>query len=71
MAKRFERADKQAYERKQQIVRETVHVEKGESLREELIAFLDAVRERKAPIVSGRDGLKALELADEIERKIG
>lgn len=54
-----------------QIVRETVHVEKGESLREELIAFLDAVRERKTPIVSGRDGLRALVLAEEIEMRIG
>jgi predicted dehydrogenase len=40
-----------------------VTVEKKEPLRAELESFLDCVRHRKRPIVSGEDGLAAVELA--------
>src|SRR5438045_531042 len=40
-----------------------VTVEKKEPLRAELESFLDCVRYRKRPIVSGEDGLAAVDLA--------
>jgi predicted dehydrogenase len=47
-----------------------VPVELGEPLRLELAAFLNAVRTRALPIVSGEDGRAALALALEINRAI-
>jgi predicted dehydrogenase len=38
----------------------------GDPLREEIAAFLRAVAERSAPLVGGREGLRALELAERI-----
>jgi predicted dehydrogenase len=38
----------------------------GDPLREEIAAFLAAVATRAAPLVGGRDGLRALELAERI-----
>ena len=52
------------------IVQDPVIVEKDEPLRVELASFLDAVSTRARPIVSGRDGLSALELAEEVRRAI-
>jgi len=40
-----------------------INVEKKEPLRAELESFLECVRERKRPIVSGEDGLEAVDLA--------
>jgi len=40
-----------------------INVEKKEPLRAELESFLECVRERKRPVVSGEDGLEAVELA--------
>jgi predicted dehydrogenase len=42
----------------------------GDPLRDEIAAFLAAVRERTMPIVSGREGLRALELAERIAASI-
>ncbi|WP_348267579.1 Gfo/Idh/MocA family oxidoreductase [Edaphobacter paludis] len=47
-----------------------VAVEQGEPLRLEVQAFLKAVHERSAPVVSGEDGRAALALALEINRAI-
>ena len=47
-----------------------VPVEPGEPLRLEIVSFLDAVRNRTHPVVSGDDGRAALELALEINRAI-
>jgi predicted dehydrogenase len=41
-------------------------VEKDEPLKLELRSFIDCVREGKAPVVSGEDGVKALRLAQDI-----
>jgi predicted dehydrogenase len=38
----------------------------GDPLRDEIAAFLAAVEARSAPVVSGREGLRALELAERI-----
>ena len=47
-----------------------VPVEPGEPLRLEISSFLDAVRHRTQPVVSGEDGRRALALALEINREI-
>jgi predicted dehydrogenase len=47
-----------------------IAVEQGEPLRLEIEAFLDAVRERTQPVVSGEDGRAALALALEINEAI-
>ena len=44
------------------------HVEAGEPLRDELSAFVEAIRTGTEPLVTGEDGLRALELATRIER---
>jgi predicted dehydrogenase len=45
-------------------------VEPGEPLRLEIASFLEAVRKRARPVVSGEDGRRALALALEINRAI-
>jgi predicted dehydrogenase len=47
-----------------------VTVEPSEPLRLEIASFLDAVRTRATPVVSGDDGRAALALALEINRAI-
>ena len=47
-----------------------IPVEPGEPLRLEIESFLNAVRTRTAPLVSGEDGCRALALALEINRAI-
>ena len=49
---------------------ELLETEKGDSLREEIRAFLDCVRTGESPQVTGEDGLAALELAFRILRKM-
>lgn len=41
-------------------------LEKGDALMEEVSSFIDTVAQGGKPLVSGRDGLKALKLAEEI-----
>ncbi|MBZ0220408.1 MAG: Gfo/Idh/MocA family oxidoreductase [Candidatus Methylomirabilis sp.] len=45
---------------------EDVKVEKKDSLLEELKSFIISVKDGKPPVVSGRDGMRALELAERI-----
>jgi predicted dehydrogenase len=47
-----------------------IHVEQKEPLRAELEAFVACVRSRETPLVSGEDGLAALELALRVGEKI-
>jgi predicted dehydrogenase len=47
-----------------------ISVEQGEPLRLEIASFLDAVRTRATPVVSGEEGRAALALALEINRTI-
>jgi predicted dehydrogenase len=47
-----------------------VPVEQGEPLRLEIASFLECVRTRNRPVVSGEDGRRALALALEINRAI-
>ena len=52
------------------IVREPVPIEKAEPLRVELQSFIDCVRARQTPVVSGESAKMALDLAFEITRQI-
>jgi predicted dehydrogenase len=52
------------------IVREPVPLEKEEPLKVELKSFIDCVQARRAPVVSGEAGKRALDLALEIAQKI-
>jgi len=47
-----------------------IHVEKKEPLRAELQAFVDCVKTRATPLVSGEDGLQAVELAQRVAAAI-
>jgi len=48
----------------------TIEVEKQEPLRAELESFLQCVRERKRPPVSGEDGVAAVALAKDVAAAI-
>jgi predicted dehydrogenase len=52
------------------IVREPVPIAKDEPLKLELRSFIDCVRERQTPVVSGETAKRALDLAFEITRQI-
>jgi len=52
------------------IVREPVPIEKVEPLKGELQSFIDCVRARHTPVVSGESAKQALDLAFEITRQI-
>lgn len=51
-----------------EIYGEIVETQKGDSLRDEIRAFVDCAREGVPPLVSGREGLAALEVAFRILR---
>jgi len=53
------------------IVREPVPIEKGEPLKLELRHFVECVRARQTPLVSGASAKAALDVAFEITRQIG
>lgn len=52
------------------IVREPVPIAKDEPLKLELQSFVECVREKQAPVVSGESAKRALDLAFEITRQI-
>jgi predicted dehydrogenase len=54
----------------QRIVREPVPIAKEEPLKLELRHFIDCVREKQTPLVSGESARRALDLAFEITRQI-
>lgn len=51
------------------IIEEELDIDKVDSLREEIVAFLDSVTTRKSPSVSGEDGRRALMVAAQIQEK--
>lgn len=63
----YSRAEGNLRYRNESVVERPV-VERGEPLKRELAAFLDAVRERSDPVVTAEDGLAVLEVAQHIER---
>ena len=52
------------------IVREPVPINKEEPLKMELQSFVDCVRQKQTPIVSGESAKRALDLAFEITRQV-
>jgi predicted dehydrogenase len=44
--------------------------EQGDALKSEIAAFLDAIATGKPPVVSGEDGMRALETALMISKKL-
>ena len=56
---------------KRKIVYEQPEVREVNALQHEIGLFVDAVREGRAPVVSGEDGRRALEVANIIMEKIG
>jgi predicted dehydrogenase len=50
---------------------EDLAVEREEPLKLELADFLDAVRDRRKPLVSGEDGFRALRLACDVVEAMG
>jgi len=53
-----------------EIVRQRVHVEPVKPLDSEIASFIACVRDGHAPIVDGRVGLKALDVALQVKAKI-
>lgn len=49
---------------------ETIEFKDGDALADEIDSFLDCVRTRQAPVVSGTDGLNALEIASLIRAQL-
>ncbi|MEY6432537.1 Gfo/Idh/MocA family oxidoreductase [Thioalkalicoccus limnaeus] len=54
-----------------EIVRQRLAIEPVKPLDEELAAFIACVHDGRAPLVDGRVGLKALEVAFQVRRRIG
>ena len=52
------------------IRRETVEIKDGDALADEIDSFLESVRTRVHPLVSGEEGLRALEIASMISRQL-
>ena len=49
---------------------EEANLEQGDALKSEIESFLDCIRNERAPIVSGEDGLRALETAIRITEQV-
>jgi predicted dehydrogenase len=49
---------------------EEASLEQGDALKSEIISFLDCIRNNRRPIVSGEDGLRALETAIRITEQV-
>lgn len=51
------------------VVRSNIDIPPGDNLQHEISSFVEAVRGEHPPVVSGRDGLNVLRLAEEIENR--
>jgi predicted dehydrogenase len=49
---------------------EEANLEQGDALKSEIVSFLDCIRNNKRPVVSGEDGLRALETAIRITEQV-
>ena len=58
------------YKRKDKIISQVLPVKKEEPLRKELRSFIDCIRKKETPIVSGEEAYLALKLAFQILKKI-
>lgn len=55
----------------QDIKAETIEIKEGDALADEIDSFLKSVQSRSRPLVSGEDGLRALEIASVISERLG
>ncbi|MBL7129953.1 MAG: lipid-A-disaccharide synthase [Candidatus Omnitrophica bacterium] len=53
-----------------QIIKESLPIEKEEPLKREIESFIDCVKNNKRPLVSGEEAYQALQLSDKILKKI-
>ncbi|MEE9553487.1 MAG: gfo/Idh/MocA family oxidoreductase, partial [candidate division Zixibacteria bacterium] len=51
------------------VVRNNIEIPSGDNLQYEISSFINAVKGKHSPVVSGRDGLNVLRLATEIENR--
>ncbi len=65
----YVRSDGRVHHKHANVV-EKLSVEDREPLKREIEAFVESVMEEREPVVSGEDGLKALELTQQIEKLI-
>jgi predicted dehydrogenase len=49
---------------------EEANLEQGDALKSEIVSFLECIRNQKRPVVSGEDGLRALETAIRITEQV-
>jgi predicted dehydrogenase len=49
---------------------ETIEIKEADALADEIDSFLDCVRTRSLPLVSGAEGLRALEIASMISGQL-
>ena len=49
---------------------ETIEIKEGDALADEIDSFLDCVQKRSLPLVSGAEGLRALEIASMISGQL-
>jgi predicted dehydrogenase len=49
---------------------ETIEIKEGDALADQIDSFLDCVRSRATPLVSGEEGLRALEIAASISERL-
>jgi len=54
----------------EQIIKESLPIEKEEPLKREIESFIDCVKNNKQPLVSGKEAYQALHLSDQILKKI-
>jgi predicted dehydrogenase len=52
------------------VIIEEANLEQGDALKSEIESFLDCIRNNKRPLVSGEDGLRALETAIRISEQV-
>jgi len=52
------------------VIIEEANLEQGDALKSEIESFLDCIRNNKSPLVSGEDGLRALETAIRISEQV-
>lgn len=64
------KGDKEMFPGIPEITREKQYFEKGDALKDQINAFLNAIINQVPPVVSGEDGKKALAVAIEITQKV-
>ena len=60
------------YEKRGDLIkRRAIKIKKEEPLRNEILSFLECLKKKKSPLISGEEGKKALRIALKIEKEMG